>query len=164
MILKNNVGENMEKLDLQLELMNDLDEIKKAYIIENIKLKKSAFSELITIKEYKYNDKQFFTKSDGKGGSLYFKKKFDLDSLTSLELNKVYEMTKEINLLQNKKNNNYSTLFYLLGGLSIFVSFFLAIDLGEFFGLIIFISGFLSGSLLIAVGEIIRLLHTISLK
>lgn len=163
MILKNNVGENMEKLDLQLELMNDLDEIKKAYIIENIKLKKSAFSELITIKEYKHNDKQFFTKPDGKGGSLYFKKKFDLDSLTSLELNKVYEMTKEINLLQNKKNN-YSTLFYLLGGLSIFVSFFLAIDLGEFFGLIIFISGFLSGSLLIAVGEIIRLLHTISLK
>lgn len=142
MILKNNVGENMEKLDLQLELMNNLDEIKKAYI----------------------NDKQFFTKPDGKGGSLYFKKKFDLDSLTSLELNKVYEMTKEINLHQNKKNNNYSTLFYLLGGLSIFVSFFLAIDLGEFFGLIIFISGFLSGSLLIAVGEIIRLLHTISLK
>lgn len=132
----------MEKLDLQLELMNNLDEIKKAYI----------------------NDKQFFTKPDGKGGSLYFKKKFDLDSLTSLELNKVYEMTKEINLHQNKKNNNYSTLFYLLGGLSIFVSFFLAIDLGEFFGLIIFISGFLSGSLLIAVGEIIRLLHTISLK
>lgn len=153
----------MEKLDLQLELMNNLDEIKKAYIIENNKLENPDFSELITIREYKYNDKQFFTKPDGKGGELYFKK-FDLDTLTSLELNKVYEMTKEIYFLQNKKNNYYSKVFYILGGLSIFVSLFLAIDLGGFFGLIIFISGFLSGSLLIAVGEIIRLLHTISLK
>ena len=154
----------MERLNLHLELNEDLEKIKKAYILEHLKLDNPAFSELITEKDYKYNNKEYFTKTDSNGWSLYYKKNYNLDSLTSSELNEIYEMTKEIYSLQNKKKNYYSKFFYFLGGLSILVTFFLAIDVGDILGPIIFIFGFFSGSLLIAVGEIIRLLHTISLK
>lgn len=155
----------MENNKMISEVRNQLMRSQKSYIEVNLSHSQDSFLAVeIGRREYDINNQQHFHEIGEDGVRRYYKANIEIDELNSYETEEVYRLLKEIQNLEGKKRNYFTPTFKALGIGIMILSLFTGINIVAEIGVFIIASGLVSGILFLAVGEIIRLLHNISLN